>query len=358
MKKPAGAIGALLLLCIIFCILSAVSLAGAQSEPFYKGKTLKVLVGTTAGSLYDLWARTVAAHIGRHIPGNPETLAQNMPGAGHKIATNYMYNVAKPDGLTIIGSILPGVYMDQLVGRPEVKYDWAKFVWIGSPVKSESQMTMRVDTRYKSIEDMRNAKEPIRCGSTGTSGTDYMVSRLLEEIVPPLKIHSVLGYPGGPELDLAIERGEIVCRTFTIETYFAREPYITWKKKGFVFNPFQTGRKRDARLAEVPTLHEIMDHYKTAESGRRLATVILANGSLGRPIFTSPGTPPDRVKVLRDAFEKMLKDPVFLDDVKKKKFELDPTSGEELEAIVKEVMTQPPETIDRLKKLLVPSWSK
>jgi tripartite-type tricarboxylate transporter receptor subunit TctC len=354
MKKPAGAIGALLLLCSIFCILSAVSLAGAQSEPFYKGKTLKVLVGTTAGSLYDLWARTVAAHIGRHIPGNPETLAQNMPGAGHKIATNYMYNVAKPDGLTIIGSILPGVYMDQLVGRPEVKYDWAKFVWIGSPVKSESQMTMRVDTRYKSIEDMRNAKEPIRCGSTGTSGTDYMVSRLLEEIVPPLKIHSVLGYPGGPELDLAIERGEIVCRTFTIETYFAREPYITWKKKGFVFNPFQTGRKRDARLAEVPTLHEIMDHYKTAEGGRRLATVILANGSLGRPIFTSPGTPPDRVKVLRDAFEKMLKDPVFLDDVKKKKFELDPISGEELEAIVKEVMTQPPETIDRLKKLLVP----
>jgi tripartite-type tricarboxylate transporter receptor subunit TctC len=97
-----------------------------------------------------------------------------------------------------------------------------------------------------------------------------------------------------------------------------------------------------------------MDHYKTAESGRRLATVILANGSLGRPIFTSPGTPPDRVKVLRDAFEKMLKDPVFLDDVKKKKFELDPISGEELEAIVKEVMTQPPETIDRLKKLLVP----
>jgi tripartite-type tricarboxylate transporter receptor subunit TctC len=240
------------------------------------------------------------------------------------------------------------------VGRPEVKYDWAKFVWIGSPVKSESQMTMRVDTRYKSIEDMRNAKEPIRCGSTGTSGTDYMVSRLLEEIVPPLKIHSVLGYPGGPELDLAIERGEIVCRTFTIETYFAREPYITWKKKGFVFNPFQTGRKRDARLAEVPTLHEIMDRYKTAESGRRLATVILANGSLGRPIFTSPGTPPDRVKVLRDAFEKMLKDPVFLDDVKKKKFELDPISGEELEAIVKEVMTQPPETIDRLKKLLAP----
>jgi len=350
MKKSAGAIGVSLLL--IVWSLSSVSAIRAQSDPFYKGKTLKVVVGTTAGSLYDLWARTVAAHLIKQIPGNPDSLVQNMPGAGHKVATNYMYNVAKPDGLTIIGSILPGVYMDQLVGRPEVKYDWAKFVWIGSPVKSESQMTMRADTPYKSIDDMRNAKEPIRCGSTGTSGTDYMVSRLLEEILPPLKIHSVLGYPGGPELDLAIERGEILCRTFTVETFFAREPYISWKKKGFVFNPYQTGRKRDPRLADVPTLYELMDRYKTPENGRRLATVILANGTLGRPIFTSPGTPPDRVKVLREAFEKMLKDPAFLDDIKKKKFELDPISGAELDAIVKEVMTQPPEIIERLKKLL------
>ena len=350
MKKSAGLFGVSLLL--IVWSLSSVSAVRAQSDPFYKGKTLKVVVGTTAGSLYDLWARTIAAHLVKQIPGNPDSLVQNMPGAGHKVATNYMYNVAKPDGLTIIGSILPGVYMDQLVGRPEVKYDWAKFVWIGSPVKSESQMTMRADTPYKSIDDMRNAKEPIRCGSTGTSGTDYMVSRLLEEILPPLKIHSVLGYPGGPELDLAIERGEILCRTFTVETFFAREPYISWKKKGFVFNPYQTGRKRDPRLTDVPTLYELMDRYKTPENGRRLATVILANGTLGRPIFTSPGTPPDRVKVLREAFEKMLKDPAFLDDIKKKKFELDPISGAELDAIVKEVMTQPAEIIERLKKLL------
>ena len=351
MKKFAGTIG-VSMLAAISCSLLAVPPLIAQSEPFYKGKAIKVVVGTTAGSLYDLWARTIAAHLVKQIPGNPESLVQNMPGAGHKVATNYMYNVAKPDGLTIIGSILPGVYMDQLIGRPEVKYDWAKFVWIGSPVKSESQMTMRTDAGFKSIDDMRNAKEPIRCGSTGTSGTDYMVARLLEEILPPLKIHSVLGYPGGPELDLAIERGEIFCRTFTVETFFAREPYISWKKNGFVFNPFQTGRRRDPRLADVPTLYEHMDRFKTSDSGRRLATVILANGTLGRPIFTSPGTPPDRVKILREAFEKMLKDPAFLDDIKKKKFELEPISGAELETIVKEVMSQPAEVIERLKKLL------
>jgi tripartite-type tricarboxylate transporter receptor subunit TctC len=279
-------------------------------------------------------------------------MAQNMPGAGHKVATNYMYNVVKPDGLTIIGSILPGMYIDQLLGSKEVQYDWGKFQWIGSPVKGNSQMTMRADTPFRSLEDMRNAKEPPRCGTTGTSGTEYMLSRVLEEIFPPLKIHTVLGYPGGPELDLALERGEIQCRTFTIETFFAREPYISWKKKGFVRNPYQTGRKRDPRLPDTPTLNELMDQDKTPESGRRLANIILASGALGRPVFTSPGVPLERVKILRQAFDKMLTDQAFLEDIKKKKFELDPTSGEELESIVKEVMTQPPEIIARLKKLL------
>jgi tripartite-type tricarboxylate transporter receptor subunit TctC len=337
---------------VFFLMIWSVSSAHAQAEPFYKGKTIRVLVGTTAGSLYDLWARTIAAHLGRHIPGNPETMAQNMPGAGHKVATNYLYNVAKPDGLTIIGSILPGMYIDQLLGAKEVQYDWNKFQWIGSPVKGESQMTMRADAPFKTIEDMRSSKVPPRCGTTGTSSSEYIMSRLLEETLPPLKIHTVLGYPGGPELDLALERGEIQCRTFTIETFFAREPYIGWKKKGFVRNPYQTGRQRDPRLPDTPTLNELMDQYKTPESGRRLATVLLASGALGRPVFTSPGVPLERVKILRQAFDKMLADPAFLDDIKKKKFELDPTSGEELEAIVKEIMTQPPEIIAKLKKLL------
>jgi tripartite-type tricarboxylate transporter receptor subunit TctC len=235
-----------------------------------------------------------------------------------------------------------------------VQYDWGKFHWIGSPVKGNSQMTMRADTPFKSFEDMRSAKEPARCGTTGTSGTEYMLSRVLEEIFPPLKIHTVLGYPGGPELDLALERGEIQCRTFTVETFFAREPYIGWKKKGFVRNLYQTGQKRDPRLPDTPTLNELMEQHKTPEGGRRLANIILASGALGRPIFTSPGVPLDRVKILRQAFDKMLTDPAFLDDVKKKKFELDPTSGAELDAIVKEVMTQPPEVIARLKKILAP----
>jgi tripartite-type tricarboxylate transporter receptor subunit TctC len=117
----------------------------AQDEPFYKGKTLRVIAGTTAGALYDQWARIIAAHIVKHIPGNPQVFVQNMPGAGHQIAANYLYNVAKPDGLTVIGSIIPTLYLDQLVGRAEVKFDWGKFLFVGSPVKGDSQLMMRAD---------------------------------------------------------------------------------------------------------------------------------------------------------------------------------------------------------------------
>jgi tripartite-type tricarboxylate transporter receptor subunit TctC len=211
----------------VICVLLFGSPSKGQEEAFYKGKTLRVIAGTTAGALYDQWARVIAAHIVKHIPGNPQVIVQNMPGAGHQIAANYLYNVAKPDGLTVIGSILPTLYLDQLIGRAEVKFDWGKFLFIGSPVKGDSQMMMRADAPFKTIEDMRTAKEPAKCGGTGTGGTDFIFSRLLEETFPPLKINSVLGYPGGPEIDLGIERGEIQCRSFTIEAFFAREPYHT-----------------------------------------------------------------------------------------------------------------------------------
>lgn len=324
----------------------------AQTEPFYKGKTLKVIVGTTSGALYDQWSRLIAAHLQKHIAGNPEVLVQNMPGAGHQIAANYLYSVAKPDGLTVIGSIIPTLYLDQLIGRKEVQVDWAKFVWIGSPVKNEHQMLMRADAPYKSINDIRNAKEPPKCGTPGTGGTDYIMSRLLEEVFPPLKIQTVQGYPGGPEIDLAIERGEVLCRSFTIEAFLSREPYHSWRKKGFVRNLIQTGRARDPRLGDVPTIYELMDRYKTPEASRRLAGIILAGGALGRPMIATPGIPADRVKILREAYARTMKDAAFLEELKKRNFEIDPTNGEELETIIKEVMSQPPEIIEKLKKIL------
>src|SRR5215475_1380253 len=322
----------------------------AQSD-FYKGKTITVYIGTTPGALYDQWSRLLAQYMPKHIPGKPDMISQNMPGAGHKIAANYLYAKTKPDGLSLIGSIVPSLYFDQLVGRKEAQYDWAKFICIGSPVQSESQMYMRADTPYKTIEDVRNAKEPPRCGAQGTSDTAYYLPKLFEETIGT-KFNLVQGYPGGPEIDLAVERGEIHCRAFTIEAFLSREPYHTWRKKGFVRNIIQTGKKRDAKLPETPTVWELMDKYKTPEASRRLATVVLASGSLGRPMLGTPGIPPDRVKIFRDAFDATMKDKEFLADLDKRQFDLDPATGVDLEKIAKEITSQPPDIIARLKKLL------
>ena len=330
--------------------LGRVSSAFAQAD-FYKGKTITVIAGTTPGALYDQWARIISAHMAKHIPGKPDMIVQNMPGAGHMIAANYLYNKSKPDGLTIIGSIVPSLYFDQLIGRKEVQYDWGKFAWIGSPVQGESQMYMRADTPYKTIEDVRNAKEPPRCGAQGTSDSAYFLPKLFEEVIGT-KFNLVQGYPGGPEIDLAVERGEIHCRAFTIEAFLSREPYHTWRKKGFVRNIIQTGKKRDAKLPDTPTVWELMDRYKTPDGSRRLASIMLAAGALGRPMLGAPGMPADRVKILREAFSKTMEDKEFLADLEKRKFDLDPSSGEELEKIVKDALSQPPEIVARLKKIL------
>jgi tripartite-type tricarboxylate transporter receptor subunit TctC len=335
---------------IVFGIVAWVPSVFAQTD-FYKGKTITVYIGTTPGALYDQWGRILAQHMGKHIPGKPDMIVQNMPGAGHMIAANYVYNRTKPDGLSLIGTIVPTLYFDQLIGRKEAQFDWAKFVWVGSPVQGESQMYMRADTPYKTIEDVRSAKEPPRCGAQGTSDSAYYLPKLFEETIGA-KFNLVQGYPGGPEIDLAVERGEIHCRAFTIEAFMSREPYHTWRKKGFVRNIIQTGKKRDVKLPETPTLWELMDRYKTPEESRRLAALMLASGQLGRPVMGTPGIPADRVKILRDAFNATVKDPEFLADIDKRQFDLDPVSGEELEKIVKDVMSQPADVIARMKKLL------
>jgi tripartite-type tricarboxylate transporter receptor subunit TctC len=337
------------LLTVIFS-LGIVSSSSAQND-FYKGKTITVYAGTTPGALYDQWSRLLAQYMGKHIPGNPDMIVQNMPGAGHKIAANYLYAKTKPDGLSLIGSIVPSLYFDQLIGRKEVQYDWGKFVWIGSPVQGESQMYMRADSPYKTMDDVRNAKEAPRCGAQGTSDSAYYMPKLFEETLGT-KFNLVPGYPGGPEIDLAVERGEIHCRAFTIEAFLSREPYHTWRKKGFVRNIIQTGKKRDPKLPETPTIWELMDRYKTSEPSRRLASVVLASGALGRPMLGTPGIPADRVKILRDAFNATMKDPEFLADLDKRQFDLDPVPGEELDKIVKDAMNQTPDTIARMKKLL------
>jgi tripartite-type tricarboxylate transporter receptor subunit TctC len=319
-------------------------------ESFYKGKTITIIAGTKAGDVYDLYARLIAQYMPKYIPGNPNIIVQNVAGAGSLIAANQVYAVSKPDGLTL-GAIFPALYFDQLIGRKEVQFDWTKFTWIGSPDKSNHLLYMRSDTPYKTIDDVRNAKEPPKCGATGTSSTGYYMPKLVEELTGA-KFNIILGYQAGGDVDLAVEKGELQCRSFTIAAFFAREPFFTWRKTGFVRLLFQTGRKKDERLPDVPTIYELMDKYKTAEAGRRVATVILSAGDFGRPYVGPAGIPPDRVKILRAAFTKVLTDPAVIEEAKKRKLDIEPATGEELQGLAKEVITQPPAVVERVKQIL------
>jgi tripartite-type tricarboxylate transporter receptor subunit TctC len=334
---------------MLFILTGFVTPAGAQA-PYYQGKTIAIITGSQTGDLYDIYARMIAAHMGKYIPGNPNMLVQNMTGAGHIVAANFVYSVAKPDGLTLLAPN-PNIYIDQLIGRPEIKFDWAKFVWLGNASRTTDLVYMRSDAPFKTIEDVRSAKEPPKCGATGTGTTGYLVPRLLEETIGA-KFNLVTGYKGGNEVDLAVERGEIQCRAFSLTAFFGREPFHTWRKTGFVRAIIQLGAKRDNRLAEVPTLNELMEKYKTPEIGRRLAMIITASEIFQRPYMAPPGVRPEYVKLLREAFQKTLKDATFLEEVKSRKLDAEYTSGEEMETLAKEMMSQRPEIIERLKKVL------
>ena len=321
----------------------------AQAD-FYKGKTIRVVIGYSAGGTNDLWARAIARFWSKYIPGNPDIIVQNMPGAGTMIAANYIYGVGKSDGLTL-GLISPALFFNQVGGQKEVKFDWAKFAWIGSPEGTSEMLSMRSDTPFKTLDDIRKATVPPKCGTTGPGTPGHYFPRLLEEVLD-VKFNLVTGYPGASEIDLAIEKGEVQCRAGTTSAFFGREPGRTWAKTGFVRILVIGGSKREPRAPDVPTIWEMMEKHKTPDSGKRLATVILSPGSFGRPIVGGPGVPADRVKILRDGFMKAMRDPELLAEAEKRGWEPDPVGGDKLEALAREVVTQPPDVIARMNSVL------
>src|SRR4030095_11999677 len=175
----------------VFALIGFEAFAQAQT-PFYQGKTITIIVGYQAGDGYDIWARLLVAHMGKHIPGNPAMIAQNMPGAGSMIAANHIYNVAKPDGLTM-AAIGPSLYLDQVVGKKEVQFDWAKFGWVGSTENTPWLFYMSTNTPYKTIDDVRKAKEAPKCSATSTGTSGHFIPKLVEEAFGP-RLNVLMGY--------------------------------------------------------------------------------------------------------------------------------------------------------------------
>jgi tripartite-type tricarboxylate transporter receptor subunit TctC len=336
-----------------FCL--AVLLIGASEVtaqvPYFQGKTIRIIVGYPAGSVHDQWARLIAPQLTKHIPGNPATVVQIMTGAGSMVATNYIYNVAKPDSLSF-GVINAAIYFEQLLGRQEAQFDWSKFSWIGSSTRTNALLYMWANTPYKSLDDVRNASVPPKCGVTGTGNTGYYFPKLLEQTTGA-KFQLITGYQGGADIELAVERGEVQCRAFSVQVFFGREPFHTWRSKGLVRVLVQTGKVRDPRLADTPLLNELLNQYQTPEADRRLTRVMLGSGEFGScPMIGSPGIPADQLKVLRAAYAKALNSPELISEAKRKGLEPELISGEELENLAKEVIVQSPEIVAAMKKVM------
>ena len=338
----------LLLSAIIVCSVWISDLP-AQT-PFYQGKTVTIRVGFTAGGAFDVWARIIAHYMGKYIPGNPTFVVQNMTGGGSVIAANYIYNVAKPDGLTL-GIVSPGIYIQQVAGQKEAQFEWFKYSWIGSPEKTDRIFYIRADTPYKILEDLRNAVDPPKCGATGLGTAAYYFPRYLQEVFG-LKLTMVPGYQGAADANLAIEKGEVQCWAGSVQAYFGSEPARTWSKTGFVRVLTQGGKKRHPNLRDVPTLWELLDKHKSSDMHRRLARILLLPDDMGRPFFAPPGVPADRLKVLREGFVKMMNDPDLIAEARKKGLEPSIMTGEDVEALGRELGTLSPEFLQRLKPLL------
>jgi tripartite-type tricarboxylate transporter receptor subunit TctC len=338
------------LLVAIVAFFASIPSAVGQSH-FYAGKTIRVIVGYQAGDNHDQWARTYGRFMGKYLPGNPDFVIQNMPGAGSMIAANHVYNMAKPDGLTL-GSFGGALIMAQVTGRKEVQFDWPKYGWLGTPYRAGHLLFMRSDAPYKTLDQLRQTSDPPRCSATGVGSTGYDVPRLLEESLG-LKFRVISGYPGGSDQDLAMERGEVHCRAITVDGFFGREPFITWHKKGFVRVWLHTEKQSHPKIPDVPSIFELMDQYKVTDAKRRLVNSYLGLWGFGSmPLVASPGVPAERIQLLREAYWKIFSDPELLEEIGKKGWEARPVKGEELEALAKELVNQPPEVSAALTRLL------
>jgi tripartite-type tricarboxylate transporter receptor subunit TctC len=349
MENKKAVVWIALFCCASFCTSWAVN-ASAQARPFYENKTIRIIDYGTAGGGSDLLARLVARHIPKHIPGNPNVVVQNMPGAAGAIATNYVYGVAKPDGLTV-GIIASALYQAQLLRKPEVKFDWAKFGWIGTDQPNTTALFVRSDTGLRGLEDVKNAAQPVVCADSTVGSPNYAYVRLLTEVFGA-KFRQVLGYQGSGAMNVAIERSEAVCRAISISTLLSAEPLKTWLKTGFIRVLVHTGREKHPAFPEASTVWELAEKYQIGKPELEFVRMVLAAPEFGRPFVAPPGLPKDRLMTLRESFLETMKDSEFLADAGKVGLDISPKSGADLEQLARDVMETSPEMIKRLEKLL------
>jgi tripartite-type tricarboxylate transporter receptor subunit TctC len=333
-----------LLSCIFFTASGAPRCAQAQTN-FYEGKTIRLVVGFTAGGGYDAYTRTIGRHMGKHIPGNPAMIVENMPGAGSMISANYTYKAAKPDGLTI-GHFIGGLFLQQLLAKPGIEFDAAKFNYVGVPAQDNFVIGIAKSTGIADVDGWLASKQVIKFGGVASgSGSDDIPNILRATIGLPIQL--VSGYKGTADVRLAFNSGEVSGLSNSWESTKS-----TWRKE------LESGELKlvlQATLkphSEFPKLPMALSYAKTDEAKLLISTVARVHGPTVRPYVLPPNTPKDRVQIIRRAFMDTMKDPEFLAEAKKANLDINPDDGAALEQNVKEILKLDQNLIAKLKEIL------
>jgi len=326
-----------------FLLFTAVAPAHAQAaEEFFQGKQIRFVLGAAPGQDYDVWARFLARHLPRHIPGNPSFVVQNMPGAGHLLATNWLYNVAPRDG-TVWGSVsrnIPAVGLQQLSG---VRFDPLKFNWIGSPeLTNRGCIALTKNPRVKSAADL--FEHELVVGGTGAGSTVTETPKLLRGLIG-MKFKVVEGYAKPQDGQFAMERGELDGMCATVQSLRNFRPQ--WFKDGIAHVLF-TLERETVPWTKAPSIYQFV---KTDEQ-RKILEYFSSSIEYGRPLLLPPEVPADRVQLIRRAFDATMKDPAFLEEAEKLGMEVTPRTGEQLEALIRAASEASPEIIERVTKLI------
>ncbi len=317
-----------------------------HAQPFYEGKTLRIVVGFAAGGGFDTYARAIGRHLGKHVPGNPAVIVENMPGAGSLILANQLYRVVKPDGLTV-GHLNGTLFLGQVLGQRGIEFDARKFELIGAAVKEDAVCAVTRASGITSVGKWQAAKTPVKLGGTGPLASPDNIARVLK-VALGLPIQLVTGYKGTAEIRLAADSGELAGGCWAWDSV-----KVTWRKAiedGDVVVVLQ-GVARP--FPDLPTVPLAIDLARTDDARRLVQLVVHHGGAFARPFALPPGTPPERVQLLRRAFQETLKDSAFLAEAERARLGLDPVTGEELEKMVADLFALDPALVARLKEILL-----
>jgi tripartite-type tricarboxylate transporter receptor subunit TctC len=312
-------------------------------EDFYRGRNLTLVIGYTAAGGYDIYARAVAHHLGRHIPGNPTIVPQNMEGAGSLRAANYLYNAAAKDG-SVIGMVSRGMAMEPLIGASHTQFDSRKLSWLGSGTNEVSTCVTWHDSPVKTWADALTT--PFTVGGEG-SGSDPDIFATVVRNVFGVKLRLVSGYPGTAELTLAIERGEIGGRCGWSYSSL-KQQHPEWIAGRQVNILVQLALKKTAELPDVP----LVTDFATTDRQRQILRLVFSRQAMARPFVAPPGLPDDRKQALRKAFDETMADPEFLDEAKQHGLEVNPVRGVEIDKLIGDLYQTPPDVVAEVRAIV------